>query len=68
VTTTPTNNPADPTDRPVPAAPASQPTPAAERAGQPTAPERPDLEGLKIVLSTDTEAQTDDPVINPNNS
>ena len=58
MTATPTN---DSTNHPAPAA-------TAEPAGQPAAPEWPDPKGLQIVLTTDTEAQTDDPVINPNNS
>lgn len=58
MTATPTNSPADPTDHPAPAEPAGQPAP----------PDRPDHDGLPIVLSTDTEAQTDDPLVNPNNS
>ncbi len=58
MTATPTN---DSTNHPAPAA-------TAEPAGQPAAPEQPDPKGLQIVLTTDTEAQTDDPVINPNNS
>jgi len=58
VTATPAHSPADPTDHPAPAAPAGQPAP----------PERPEPEGPQIVLSTDTEAQTDDPLVDPTNS
>jgi len=54
----------DPAEHRAPAADAAaDPEPAAPAPAEPPGPEGP-----PVVLTTDIEAQTDDPLINPNNS